>query len=478
MFLRGSQYPLYYPQYISGYEKVKITTTKPISTMETEPLTRSLVIFGATGDLCKRKLIPALHELWKKDLLPKDLLIVGASRRDITRDGWLNSLGDYPEEFTRCMNFISCDLGDPESLYHLPETDDTTYFLSVPPERYENAIISLKHGGFLDDPETSRVVIEKPFGHDLKSADHLQSVVSRHLREKQVYRIDHYLGKDTVNNILATRFSNTLLEPLWNRNYIEEVQIFATETIGCEGRSQYYEGAGVVRDMLQNHMLQVLALIAMEAPCRMSATEIRREKTKVLAAARLGKKLVTGQYEGYRAEQGVGPESMTQTFVAGDMYIDNWRWEGVPFYFMTGKKMPYQCVEVVVKLKAPPQTLFEGHEYNDRIVMRLQPHAHFDIRIDMKAPGFNNDVETATLTHRYPDWLGVDGYEKLLFDALNSDQSHFVHSEEVLESWRIVDDLLCVGDKCPVRTAPYIHKEGHWGPIHKTEQITKWDYPA
>jgi glucose-6-phosphate 1-dehydrogenase len=478
MFLRGSQYPLYYPQYISGYEKVKITTTKPISTMETEPLTRSLVIFGATGDLCKRKLIPALHELWKKNLLPKDLLIVGASRRDITRDDWLNSLGDYPEEFTRCMDFVSCDLGDPESLYHLPETDDTTYFLSVPPERYENAIISLKYGGFLDDPETSRVVIEKPFGHDLKSADHLQSVVSRHLREKQVYRIDHYLGKDTVNNILATRFSNTLLEPLWNRNYIEEVQIFATETIGCEGRSQYYEGAGVVRDMLQNHMLQVLALIAMEAPCRMSATEIRREKTKVLAAARLGKKLVTGQYEGYRAEQGVGPDSMTQTFVAGDIYIDNWRWEGVPFYFMTGKKMPYQCVEVVVKLKAPPQTLFEGHEYNDRIVMRLQPHAHFDIRIDMKAPGFNNDVETATLTHRYPDWLGFDGYEKLLFDALNSDQSHFVHSEEVLESWRIVDDLLCVGDKCPIRTAPYIHKEGHWGPMHKTEQITKWDYPA
>ena len=446
--------------------------------METEPLTRSLVIFGATGDLCKRKLIPALCELWRKNLLPKDLLIVGASRRDITRDDWLNSLGDYPEEFIRCMNFISCDLGNPESLYHLPETDDTTYFLSVPPERYENAIISLKQGGFLDDPETSRVVIEKPFGHDLKSADHLQSVVSRHLREKQVYRIDHYLGKDTVNNILATRFSNTLLEPLWNRNYIEEVQIFATETIGCEGRSQYYEGAGVVRDMLQNHMLQVLALIAMEAPCRMSATEIRREKTKVLAAARLGKKLVTGQYEGYRAEQGVGPDSMTQTFVAGDMYIDNWRWEGVPFYFMTGKKMPYQCVEVVVKLKAPPQTLFEGHEYNDRIVMRLQPHAHFDIRIDMKAPGFNNDVETATLTHRYPDWLGVDGYEKLLFDALNGDQSHFVHSEEVLESWRIVNDLLCVGDKCPVRTEPFIYHEGLWGPVHKTEQITKWDYPA
>ena len=196
------------------------------------------------------------------------------------------------------------------------------------------------------------MVVEKPFGHDYKSADHLQSVVQRHLREKQVYRIDHYLGKDTVNNILATRFGNVLLEPLWNRDYIEEVQIYATETIGCEGRSQYYEGAGVVRDMLQNHMLQVLSLIAMEAPYKMDAREIRREKVKVLAATRLGRKLVTGQYEGYRQEQGVGIESNTQTFVAGDIYIDNWRWQGVPFYFMTGKKMPYQCVEVVIKLKA------------------------------------------------------------------------------------------------------------------------------
>ena len=478
MQLRSYAYPLYYPQFISGYERVRITTTKRTSTMETEPLTRRIVIFGATGDLCKRKLIPALFELWKKQLLPENILIVGASRRDYSKESWLEHLGDYPQEFCHWLDFVCCDLDCQESLNKLhDESADTTYFLSVPPERYENAIINLKEAGFLDDPDHSRVVIEKPFGYDLKSADHLQSVVQRHLREKQVYRIDHYLGKDTVNNILATRFGNILLEPLWNREYIEEVQIFATETIGCEGRSQYYEGAGVVRDMLQNHMLQVLSLITMEAPCRMNATEIRREKTKVLSATRLGDKYVAGQYEGYKDEDGVDPKSVTPTFVSGDIFIDNWRWQGVPFYFMSGKKMPYQCVEVVVKLKAPPVGLFEG-ETPGRIVMRLQPHAHLDIQIDVKSPGLGEQVELATLSHRYPDWLGVDGYEKLLYDALNGDQSHFIHSEEVLESWRIVDDLLCTGDKCRVRTNPYIYREGNWGPSHKVNLITNWDYPA
>jgi glucose-6-phosphate 1-dehydrogenase len=439
---------------------------------------KSLVIFGATGDLCRRKLIPALYDLHRKGLLPDEFSIIGASRTHHSKQSWLHTLGSYSEDFTNRLNYVQCDLSDSRSLSALWDwvQEDTTFFLSVPPERYGDAILSLKSTGYVDDAKTSRVIIEKPFGHDLKSAEELQQIVSENLRENQVYRIDHYLGKDTVNNILATRFSNILLEPLWNRNYIEEVQIFATETIGCEGRAQYYDTAGAVRDMLQNHMLQLLALIAMEAPCKNDAKEIRREKVKVLSAARLGKELVCGQYHDYKAEQGVSPESQTPTFVAGDLYIDNWRWQGVPFYFMTGKKLPVGCVEVVIKLKAPPVRLFDGHENNDRIVMRLQPDPHFDIQIDIKSPGLDDKVETAILKHNYPEGA-IDGYVKLFYDAIHQDQSHFVHSEEVLESWRIVNDLLCTGGSCPIDTRPYIYKSGTWGPAERSTKITQWDYP-
>ena len=480
----GQQYPLYYPQYISGFERVKTYTTKVTNTTEMEQHTEDkvdtsgIVIFGATGDLCKKKLIPALYELWKKNLLPHNFLITGCSRRSPTAEQWKESLGDYSDEFLHHLDYISADLDNVDTLRHLPDyLHDNTYFLSVPPERYSNAIINLKEAGLLDDPDHSRVVIEKPFGYDYKSADNLSSVVGRHLREKQVYRIDHYLGKDTVNNILATRFSNIILEPLWNRNYVEEIQIFASETIGCEGRAQYYETAGAVRDMLQNHILQVLSLIAMEAPCKMDAKEVRREKTKVLAATRLGEDMILGQYEKYRTEEGVDPNSRTPTFVAGTLYVDNWRWQDVPFRILTGKQMPFGCVEVVIKLKSPPIKLYEG-EVNDRIVMRLQPNPHLDISMDIKSPGLDDDLELATLTHAYPQDRAIDGYEKLLYDAINGDQSHFVHADEVMESWRIVDDLLCTGDSCPIRTVPYIYMPGTWGPVHKIDRITKWDYPC
>jgi len=473
----GQQYPLYVPPSHLDDIKVKYRITIRTTMMEMDVLTSQIVIFGATGDLAKKKLIPALYKLHTKGLLPNNMVIVGTSRRALGKQLWVESLGEYPEDFIHRLDWMSTDLEKVETLKKLPDCDDSTYFLSVPPERYAAAIENLSAAGLLTNAETSRVVIEKPFGHDYKSADHLQSVVGRCLREKQVYRIDHYLGKDSVNNILATRFSNIFLEPLWNRQYIDEVQIFATETIGCEGRSQYYETAGQVRDMLQNHILQVLSLVAMEPPSKMDAREIRREKTKVLAATRMSENVIFGQYESYRHEEGVDPDSSTPTYFAGTLFVDNWRWQGVPFNVMTGKKLPYGCVEVVIKLKEPPLKLYEG-EVNDRIVIRLQPDPHFDILMDIKSPGLNDDLETATLTYDYPQDRAIDGYEKLLYDAINGDQSHFVHVDEVMESWRIVDDLLCTGDSCPIRTAPFIYHPGLWGPEHKTRFITNWDYPA
>jgi glucose-6-phosphate 1-dehydrogenase len=467
-----------------------------------------IVIFGASGDLTQRKLIPALFELYRQRRLPSEFAVLGCARRpwndEEFRSRMAEALGDdiashghIWEGFAAGLFYEPADLSNPDSILSLGERleqidrqratrGNRTFYLSVSPAFYGSGTRALAAAGLLDDPDRTRVVIEKPFGTDYPSAQALNKVVQSCAKEKQIFRIDHYLGKETVQNILVLRFANTIFEPIWNRNYIANVQITAAETVGVEERAGYYESSGALRDMVQNHLTQILALTAMEPPGRFDAEAIRNEKAKVLQAARLAQQsepwkcCVRGQYStggsarspipGYREEPGVNANSTTETYVAMKLFIDNWRWQGVPFYVRTGKRLPKRLSEVVLTFRQAPVHLFDaagGAPTPNQLILRIQPDEGADIRFEVKAPGSGMRSRPVDMAFSYDESFGEpsdEGYVRLLADAMLGDPTLFTRSDEVEAAWRLYTPLLELIEDAPWRLPVQPYEARTWGP--------------
>jgi glucose-6-phosphate 1-dehydrogenase len=467
-----------------------------------------LVIFGASGDLTHRKLIPALFELFRQRRLPSEFAVVGCARRPWTDDEFRSRMAEALadviaehrtawEQFAAGLFYEPADLSDPATIVRLGERLDgidrnratrgnRTFYLSVSPAFYGSGTRALAAAGLLADSERSRVVIEKPFGTDYASAQELNRIVLSCAKESQIFRIDHYLGKETVQNILVLRFANTIFEPIWNRNYIANVQITAAETVGVEERAGYYETSGALRDMVQNHLTQILALTAMEPPGRFDAEAIRNEKAKVLQAARLANDhepwtcCVRGQYTaggsssrpiaGYRQEPGVNPNSTTETYVATKLFVDNWRWQGVPFYLRTGKRLPKRLSEVVLTFRQAPVSLFDaagGAPTPNQLILRIQPDEGADIRFEVKAPGSGMRSRPVDMAFSYDESFGEpsdEGYVRLLADAMLGDPTLFTRSDEVEAAWRLYTPLLELMEEAPWQLPVYSYEARTWGP--------------